>query len=151
MFSGQRVFSNLTPLDGHLMYGADTFREFAIALTVVMGKAWKNDEFRALVQIPGVLTEALRYARGYAPPWQLRTDVQHDDKAKWSPRSRWTNLMRHELTLSLPSPPKRDDWSVALAAYNATGAQYPFSCCKPGDGGYAESGTTNIGRDVDRR
>lgn len=155
LFSGQRIFSELTPQNGHLMYGAVTFREFEIALTVVMARAWQNDEFRKLIQGPEVFREALRYAHGYTPPWLLRLDVKHDDKAEWSPRSRWTNLRRHELTLSLPQPPDRgdrgkpEDWSVALAAYNAEGAQYPFSCC-----GLAEVSTpsdSDRGSDLNRR
>ncbi|WP_437992142.1 hypothetical protein [Sorangium sp. So ce145] len=42
----------------------------------------------------------------------------------------WESSRRHMLTLCLPQPPDNSsDEPLALAAYNAAGAQYPFSCC----------------------
>jgi len=128
-----RVFNKLGPSDGRLLQGGVTFLEFQVALLSMMAMAWENDAFRDLITNPENFREALGYVHGYKPPWQLEIQLAHDEAARWDEkRSTWTNLSQHELTLVLPTRPESpNDWSVALAAYNATGAQYPFTCCLP--------------------
>jgi ribosomally synthesized peptide (two-chain TOMM family) len=138
-----QAFNNLIPSDGHLISSGITFYEFGVALLSIIAKAWENEAFVTLIQNPDNFQETLQYVHGYKPPWQLSIQIKDDENAQWCDRtpadtssskevqpSRWINLRCPELRLALPHKPQRlEDWPAALAAYNATGAQYPFTCC----------------------
>ena len=96
-----------------------------------MAKAWDNEAFGKLL-LGDDPTAALASIRGYSAPWALRLLVKNDETARWDESSKegWSALSKHELRLNLPAAPAPvADQSVALAAYNSTGAEFPFTCC----------------------
>jgi ribosomally synthesized peptide (two-chain TOMM family) len=109
------------------------FANFEVALLYAISKAWENSAFRRYLQDSPQF--AIASCHGYHPPWPLPLRIQNDTGARWQPHSKdpfrkWQNLSPTVLTLSLPQKPEEvREYGIALAAYNATGAQYPFSCC----------------------
>jgi ribosomally synthesized peptide (two-chain TOMM family) len=110
------------------------FTAFSVALIAAMAQAWHDEEFRAVLLLDAA--KALHTIRGYILPWNFAVVVKDAPRSRWQPRtehegpSHWVFEERQVLQLNLPSKPS-DLYSepVALAAYNATGAEYPFSCC----------------------
>jgi ribosomally synthesized peptide (two-chain TOMM family) len=111
----------------------EEFTAFKVALVGVISKAWADDRFKQILRIDSNL--AMSTIRGYRIPWKLRFPMMPDLKARWQPPvgdqlSFWYNETLHTLTLYLPTKPRSlDSEPVALAAYNAAGAEYPFTCC----------------------
>lgn len=126
---------------GGFVPSRDSFLNLGVALLSLMAKSWVNAAFRKLVDDNTEST--MGTIRGYKPPWQLTIDIEDDREARWSagheqqedgvatwiPGS-WSNLKQNVLTLHLPKAPEAGrDQVIALAAYNTTGAEYPFTCC----------------------
>ncbi len=124
------------PAGGFVPSGA-SFMEFEVVLIAALAKAWDNPSFANLLEMHDATV--LPAIRGYTTPWRLVIEVENDSEARWRPPqysgkelipSGWENLKAAELTLNLPSRPREvRDHPVALAAYNSTGAEYPFTCC----------------------
>jgi ribosomally synthesized peptide (two-chain TOMM family) len=123
------------PIGGFLPVDSD-FETFKLVLIAGLAKAWEDPTFREhlLTDAPS----ALETIRGYKMPWRLLINVEPDPQATWhtpgSPpdstrQSYWDNEIGHELQLTLPCMPPVVDQPVALAAYNAMGAEFPFTCC----------------------
>jgi ribosomally synthesized peptide (two-chain TOMM family) len=131
---------------GGLMSGEQEFAAFKVALLGAMAKAWSNPPFRRLLlESPA---EALHTIRDYKMPWKMKIKIKEDHAGSWGARIHpphppaggesivlppsswsWTASRRHVLTLCLPKRPTHfSDEPIALAAYNATGAAYPFTC-----------------------
>jgi ribosomally synthesized peptide (two-chain TOMM family) len=126
--------------DGGYMPSSEDFASFKVVLLAAIAKAWGDERFRQKLQIDA--TTALRDIRGYELPWDLGIYLCDDPAATWkSPdpgnppdhhQSYWTNETPHALKLLLPAKLDQVDVTcepVALAMYNAAGAEYPFSCC----------------------
>ncbi|WP_437590375.1 BMA_0021/BMA_0022 family TOMM bacteriocin [Sorangium sp. So ce1000] len=135
------------PADG-LMSGEQEFAAFKVALLGAMAKAWSNPPFRRLLLENAA--EALHTIRDYKMPWKMKIKIKEDQAGSWTPSHipshhpppaggesivippgawSWTASRRHVLTLCLPRRPTHfSDEPIALAAYNATGAAYPFTC-----------------------
>jgi ribosomally synthesized peptide (two-chain TOMM family) len=127
-FGGQEA-----PPGGYIPGG---FLDFEVVLISALAKAWENANFADLLLAPAdEFPEALATIKGYQVPWRLHIKVENDRKARWTDRigkepSEWSFLSPHKLTLNLPAAPAPvTEQSIALAAYNATGAEFPFSCC----------------------
>lgn len=108
------------------------FEALEIVLTSAMAKAWTDHDFATLLTTDPA--KAMHTIRSYVLPWNTKIFIRNDTAARWqpvtSPQSPWTSLTRHLLKLHLPSKPRKANFEpIALAAYNATGAEYPFSCC----------------------
>jgi ribosomally synthesized peptide (two-chain TOMM family) len=118
------------PPEGGFVPGTEGFFDFGVVLLSVMAKAWENEQFaKLLVEDP---TAGLNTVRGYKPPWHLGIEFRFDEGAHWieGAETPWHLPTPHVLRLQMPAaPPAEHDWAVALAAYNSTGAEYPFTCC----------------------
>lgn len=125
------------PAGGFIPNDTD-FASFEVALLAAIAKAWNDPTFRKLFTLDAAA--ALHTIRDYTVPWDLWIQVKDNPEAVWRTpaddrhpgkgRSYWQLNKRNLLKLYLPTKPA-DVISepVALAAYNATGAEYPFSCC----------------------
>lgn len=134
------VFSSQQqPTNGFIPSETD-FPNFEVALISVMAKAWENENFRNLVETDEDASDVVSVCRGYVPPWSLTLKIRHDKSAVWgAPKGKgksakqsgnWSKLTPHVLRLNLPETPRDPkECSLALAAYNATGAEFPFTCC----------------------
>ncbi|WP_437531155.1 BMA_0021/BMA_0022 family TOMM bacteriocin [Sorangium sp. So ce726] len=115
------------------------FEAFKVVLLAAMAKAWTSEDFKQMLLID--CAAALRTIRGYKLPWNMNICVMNDDGARWTKpdassdppskgQSYWTFSRPHTLRLYLPTAPSDESAEpVALAVYNATGAEYPFTCC----------------------
>ncbi len=138
MVAGSPVrFGGHGPPPGGFVPSAGSFMDFEVVVIAAMAKAWENAAFAQLLDADFNL--ALTTIRDYTEPWKLILKVKNDPTARWSAAtvgqggkvvpSKWETLSAHKLTLNLPCEPVIKDQSVALAAYNSTGAQFPFTCC----------------------
>ncbi|MDI1443051.1 BMA_0021/BMA_0022 family TOMM bacteriocin [Polyangium sp. 6x1] len=138
--SNAPVISNNSgaPVGGYIP-SDDEFSAFNVVLLSALAKAWKNPGFKQTLQID--CAAALHTIRDYKMPWNLTIGILDDAAAQWTPpnasasppsqgQSYWTFSKLNKLTLYLPTKPSNADAEpVALATYNATGAEYPFTCC----------------------
>lgn len=132
------------PPDGGYMPASQDFTSFKIVLVAAIAKAWGDPGFATKLQIDAAT--ALRDIRGYELPWDLGISLCNDASATWTPpdtsqgdpgqgQSYWSTTTLHELKLLLPATPVGSDQKelacapLALAMYNAAGAEYPFTCC----------------------
>jgi ribosomally synthesized peptide (two-chain TOMM family) len=128
------------PAGGFMPTDAE-FAAFRVALLGAMAKAWQeasgNQEasFTSMLAIDAVA--ALNTIRGYKLPWTMRIRLVDDTVARWVPPgnppadhpSHWTQGHPSLLQLYLPDTPKDvGSQPLALATYNATGAEFPFTC-----------------------
>lgn len=128
-------FSGDSALIGGFMPDARGFLNLEVALVSAMAKAWANTQFRRILFEDTCL--ALKSVRGYKTPWNMKVRFQPDPAASWNAgtaqtpgASRWRVLTPHALELCLPTAPQdARDQAIGLATYNATGAEYPFTCC----------------------
>lgn len=130
--AGEIEFAGHQPPRNGFVPNASSFMDFQVVLLWAIGKAWENEGFAKLLLTNESLASALGSIRGYALPWRLHIVVKDDETASFdaSGSGGWKGLSRHELSLNLPAPPKEvRDQSIALAAYNGTGAEFPFTCC----------------------
>lgn len=127
------------PPDGGYIPSSQDFAAFKVVLITAIAKAWQHERFRETLELDA--KTALREIRGYELPWKLGIHIHDDPDARWHApdehaahpnhhQSYWDNERPHTLKLFLPARP-RDLTSepIALASYNAAGAEYPFTCC----------------------
>lgn len=131
-FHGERVVfpSTGAPKDG-LFPNYTNFSALNVALLSAMAKAWVDKNFALrLRQDP---ESAMRSTRDYTSPWKMAIKVLDDTNVKWdSAAKKWKFDGEHPNVLKLCLPVKPDtarDQVLALADYNASGAEYPFTCC----------------------
>jgi len=139
---GEAVDPDPGPPTGGFIPGGRDFSAFKVALVAAMAKAWDDKEFKELLMIDA--PKALRTVRDYEMPWDLLISVKDDRQARWDPGSQHEGRNNHShwhpshwhfdennvLQLNLPTKPSDvTSEPLALAMYNATGAQYPFTCC----------------------
>jgi ribosomally synthesized peptide (two-chain TOMM family) len=129
---GDRQFAGHAPLPNGFMPDQNGFLNLGVALLSVISRAWEYPRLiEVLLDEPAV---TLQSVRGYKTPWDLEIKVENDRYARWSESAGddkpWKPLKPHRLTLTLPTRPEtQTHHPLALAAYNATGAEYPFTCC----------------------
>jgi ribosomally synthesized peptide (two-chain TOMM family) len=95
------------------------FLEYRAVIIQAIAVAWHDEAFRA--RLKANPKEALLERFGYRYPFNLGLKVQLDT-SKWTlvTNGGWTTLENNVLELVLPpAPEKREEYAVALAAYNA--------------------------------
>jgi ribosomally synthesized peptide (two-chain TOMM family) len=109
---------------------ANEFANFQVALISFIARCWQTN--RRPSTDKGLEKRLFRgVLDNYCIPWDMLLKIEHDPTTHWDRNAQtWTTPAPHELQLSLPMKPAEPrDFAVALAAYNATGAEFPFSCC----------------------
>lgn len=105
----------------------DSFTEFGIVTMRAIARAWQNEKFRKLLtghgkDLPVDARECLQAYMDYMVPWNFKLYFKEcgDDLERLPP---------NEITLYFPDKPEDPRIeATALAAYNGTGPQYPFTC-----------------------
>ena len=127
------------PPPGGYVPSSEVFANFKVVLMSAIARAWEDGDYRKKLLLD--TATALHYIRDYELPWKLLIRVDDDPHAKWHPphdhskhpakhQSYWSHEKNHTLRLLLPHKPSDVCCEpVALASYNAMGAQYPFTCC----------------------
>ena len=120
--------STSAPVDGFYPTQGSFFN-FQVALLSIMAKAWENANFATLIAKAPLA--ALNSIQDYKLPWAITLQIEDDAKATWDGKTRtWSNSQPNLLQLCLPTRPATSrDQTIAIAAYNSTGAEYPFTCC----------------------
>jgi ribosomally synthesized peptide (two-chain TOMM family) len=120
-----------SPAGGYLPGGE--FANFKVVLIEAMALAWVEPAFRKRLEVDAAA--ALRSLQHYQISWNLGVVIKNDLSARWDPPqqdrpSGWHLPTKDIITLNLPAKPSAvQSEPVALAAYNAAGAAYPFTCC----------------------
>jgi ribosomally synthesized peptide (two-chain TOMM family) len=127
------------PPAGGYVPGPEVFANFKVVLLAAIARAWEDSKFRRKLELD--TATGLHAIREYELPWKLLIRVVDDVGAKWNPpgdqtkhprkhQSFWSHDKKNVLRLLLPSQPDEPACEpLALASYNATGAQFPFTCC----------------------
>lgn len=131
LLTSRIAYASKGPSPGGLHPNPTSFNELTIVLMSSLAKAWTNENFKKrLLQEP---ESAFKNTRDFTIPWKMRIQICDDPGVVWdSTKKEWdfTKETKNKLTLCLPMKPERGaDQVLALAAYNATGAEYPFTCC----------------------
>jgi len=133
MLGGESGLNDGAPAGG-FMPSDNEFSAFKVALLAAIAKAWREPAFKRMLIIDAAT--ALHAVREYKLPWKFTLVVVEDRTSVWHPQERpgsqsqWSFETRNTLKLKFPTRPADVKcWPVALAAYNATGSEYPFSCC----------------------
>jgi ribosomally synthesized peptide (two-chain TOMM family) len=106
--------------------------EFSEVYLQAIAQSWENEAFRqALLADPEA---ALQKYFGYICPWGVKISVKpvpashkgwhQNGQGQW----RW-DLPNNAIKVGVPKAPPLEEQTVALAAYNAAGPTYLFSCC----------------------
>jgi ribosomally synthesized peptide (two-chain TOMM family) len=124
---------------GGYVPGPEVFANFKVVQLAAIARAWEDRNFRRKLELD--TATGLHAIRDYELPWKLLIRVVDDRGAKWHPpgdptkdprkhQSFWSHDKKHVLRLLLPSQPDElASEPIALASYNAMGAQFPFTCC----------------------
>jgi len=109
------------------------FMNFEVALLLVLAERWKDRKKLGTKPVgpQGLNTSLKTYAKKYSIPWALSISLEDDPTIRWDKTTgTWKNPSPHRLQLELPTVPNSPtSRTLALAEYNATGAEFPFSCC----------------------
>jgi ribosomally synthesized peptide (two-chain TOMM family) len=116
---------------------ANEFANFQVPLISYIADCWKYGkeamQSKAGMKRKRTVAETLfnRLLADYDIPWEMMLKIEDDEQARWDPETRkWDPLTPHELVVCMPTKPAELlDYAVALAAYNETGARFPFTCC----------------------
>ena len=117
----------------------DDFTEFGLITVRLIAKTWSDPNFSIALfgtsRTPEQMTQLINNFNlaldhpSYKCPWAFNMRFeQYDTAMNPSSPDYWTSYPRTRITLAFPHKPDQDVLPVALAAYNATGRQYPFSC-----------------------
>jgi ribosomally synthesized peptide (two-chain TOMM family) len=130
------IGSNSAAPIGGFVPSDEEFAAFKVALLGAMAKAWQDNSFKTMLTIDA--TAALCAIRDYKLPWNMKIKIAEDTNAQWSQPSDplaatlsfWIQRTPNILRLYFPEKPEdvRAE-PMALAMYNATGSEYPFTCC----------------------
>jgi ribosomally synthesized peptide (two-chain TOMM family) len=116
------------------LIGLETMAQWQSTWLRAIALAWSDPKLEALL-----IKDPKQFFRVYCTyklPEHLNLKVQKDPSkaARWEPgnpaKDDWTWLLsRTEMTMFIPPKPEAGQSAVALAAYDAVGKSYPFSCC----------------------
>jgi ribosomally synthesized peptide (two-chain TOMM family) len=94
---------------------------------------WHDEALRKAVYAAGDARALVQDTMDFIFPWNFQLRFAEGAVSGYAGSTTldayWEKFPRSEITLHLPMPPTDLDLKpVALASYNATGGQYPFSC-----------------------
>ncbi|XXY45219.1 BMA_0021/BMA_0022 family TOMM bacteriocin [Sorangium sp. So ce269] len=103
----------------------DDFANFGVTTSRILAMTWANQEFAKELFASKDARDLVQKSLSIIIPWNFRL--------RFSPKT-WNDFESrlppyNEITVYIPAPPREEsDWPIALAAYNDTGPQYPFTC-----------------------
>ncbi|WP_437317637.1 BMA_0021/BMA_0022 family TOMM bacteriocin [Sorangium sp. So ce385] len=103
----------------------DDFANFGVITSRILAMTWAHQEFAKELFASNDARDLVQKSLSIIVPWNFRL--------RFSPKT-WSEFESgrppyNEITVYIPAPPKEQhDWPIALAAYNDTGPQYPFTC-----------------------
>ena len=122
-----------------------SFAEFGIVTGRIIAATWRNRAYGELCfnASPAQTVQVINNSMDYTYPWNFAMKFEQHDPAP-SPDDEaefeeyWATFPRTKIVVHIPYPPTTEQdgkrvphpavQPVALAAYNGTGVQYPFTC-----------------------
>ena len=111
----------------------DDFGNVGLITARLIALIWQDEVTRKAVYAVDDARALVQDTMDFIFPWNFRLKFV-EAKVKGFQKSTtadpyWEAFPRSEITLHLPMPPDDpDSKAVAIASYNATGGQYPFTC-----------------------
>jgi ribosomally synthesized peptide (two-chain TOMM family) len=108
----------------------DSFGAFGLVIGQVIALVWRDKRFARQLLDPELedARPLVEDATDSLVPWNFNLRFELAGGKSTDQDDYWASFPRTTVTLNLPEKPDLDVEAVALAAYNATGGQYPFSC-----------------------
>jgi ribosomally synthesized peptide (two-chain TOMM family) len=118
------------------------FAAFGVITSRLLALAWSDPEFHEQLYAPGDRKELVQQAMNYIVQWNFRLMFKEHKVPGSDTTEYWSAFPRSEILVHLPEIPvypasrpiimvltiPDDVQAIALAAYNATGSPYPFTC-----------------------
>jgi ribosomally synthesized peptide (two-chain TOMM family) len=108
------------------------FADFGVITSRVVALSWADKKFAHALFDNADASPLIEEAMDYIIPWhfKLKFNLVSGPTAATDKylKTYWKNFPRSKITVHLPKPPEIDSQPIALAAYNDTGGQYPFTC-----------------------
>lgn len=109
------------------------FAEFGVITARLLALAWKDEAFKRRLFAAEDARDLVQGAMNYIVQWNFRLKFYETGiRARPMPEGRkeaFEKLPYSTIVVYLPRRPEQSDIeAVALAAYNDTGSQYPFTC-----------------------
>jgi len=108
------------------------FAAFGVITSRLVALAWSDPEFHNKLynqsNSRSDVRDLLDGALDYVVQWNFRLVFEEVPEDSSDSVDYWERFPRSEVTVFLPQQPDPSVEAIALAAYNDTGGQYPFSC-----------------------
>lgn len=105
------------------------FAAFGSITVRVLALAWESELFRKSLYSNDDSRTQIQNAMDYMVPWNFSLVMREAPGESSTDPAYWRSFPRSEITLHIPLRPETlAVEAAALAAYNDTGSQYPFSC-----------------------
>lgn len=114
------------------------FANFGIVTCRVLAMTWHDPTFSAALFQAADARQLIQDSMNWIVPWNFFIKFQQVEGSSSDSNQYWQNFPRSIITVHMPQPPNAESIRcgevegsvepVALAAYNGTGAQYPFTC-----------------------
>jgi len=108
----------------------DSFGAFGLVIGNLIALTWRDRAFAKRLFDPELedARPLVEDATDSLVPWNFNLRFELAEGKSSEKDEYWYSFPDTTITLHLPEKPDLDVEAVALAAYNATGGQYPFSC-----------------------
>lgn len=107
----------------------DDFGAFGSITVRILALTWESELFRTALYTSNDSRVQIQDAMDYMVPWNFSLVIREAPGASSTSPAYWRDFPRSEITLHIPMRPETlAVEAAALAAYNDTGSQYPFSC-----------------------
>jgi ribosomally synthesized peptide (two-chain TOMM family) len=121
-------FPSLLGEGRHHVSAPPDFAKFGVITSQLIALTWANEAFAARLFDQRDARGLLQDAMGCIVPWNFLLKFEPAPGDSSDSDEYWSDFPRSKITVHLPQRPELDAQPVALAAYNATGGQYPFTC-----------------------
>lgn len=108
----------------------DSFSTFGLVMGQLIALTWRDRKFQKQLLDPAIedARTLVEDATDCIVPWNFNLRFELAPGKSSDSDEYWETFPRTTITLNLPQEPDPDVQAVALAAYNSTGGQYPFTC-----------------------
>jgi ribosomally synthesized peptide (two-chain TOMM family) len=104
------------------------FAEFGVLTSRIIARTWTDDDFAKALYSKDDSRSFIQDSMTCVIPWHFNLRLSLAPGESSVSEDYWTSFPRSVITVHLPMQPALDVEPVALAAYNAGGAMYPFTC-----------------------
>lgn len=104
------------------------FAEFGVVTARIIALAWSDSDFADRLFATPDARQIVQNSMDYMVPWNFQLKFHRVEGPSNDGDDYWLEFPCSAITVFLPETPEVDVEAIALAAYNDTGSQYPFTC-----------------------